>query len=428
VRLKLFDSARQLSSLQQPSSSSNMAGSLKKLENTKKKEKKAPKAETTKNVPPPKLDVVEAEEEDDAEEDEDDEDDGVDEEGMARLMKALGDNGIDDLGRMQLEALAGEEGGDEEESDEEDVSEDEEAGENDEGSDDDDDDDEDEDENEAEDNEKKVPADVAVDDADSVDDDAIPQQKILVDNKVALDRILDTIKLDPKISWTETLAVTYPETIDVDVEDDLTRELAFYKQALHGANAARKLADQHNFPFTRPSDYFAEMVKSDAHMERIRQRLLDEGASIKKSEDKRKEREGKKFGKQVQHEKLRERERSKKEMEDRLKGLKRKRKDGVDFPDAKDDDAFDVAVDDAVEGRPSKKAKSDTRSGPKISRNKRDAKFGFGGKDRRSKQNTRQSTEQFDFGSRKGAGGKGASAKGGKAKRPGKSKRMSSRK
>lgn len=65
------------------------------------------------------------------------------------------------------------------------------------------------------------------------------------------------------------------------------------------------------------------MVKSDAHMERIRQRLLDESASIKKSEDKRKEREGKKFGKQVQIEKLKERERSKKDMEDRLKGLKR---------------------------------------------------------------------------------------------------------
>ena len=58
-------------------------------------------------------------------------------------------------------------------------------------------------------------------------------------------------------------------------------------------------------------------------MERIRQRLLDERASIKKSEDKRKEREGKKFGKQVQIEKMKERERSKKEMEERLKGLKR---------------------------------------------------------------------------------------------------------
>ena len=65
------------------------------------------------------------------------------------------------------------------------------------------------------------------------------------------------------------------------------------------------------------------MVKSDAHMERIRQRLLDEGATIKRSEDKRKEREGKKFGKQIQMEKLKERERSKKDLEERLKGLKR---------------------------------------------------------------------------------------------------------
>ena len=65
------------------------------------------------------------------------------------------------------------------------------------------------------------------------------------------------------------------------------------------------------------------MVKTDAHMERIRQRLLDESAGIKKTEEKRREREGKKFGKQVQMEKLKERERSKKEMEERLKGLKR---------------------------------------------------------------------------------------------------------
>lgn len=96
-----------------------------------------------------------------------------------------------------------------------------------------------------------------------------------------------------------------------------------YKQALHAANAGRALAAKHNFPFTRPSDYFAEMVKTDAHMERIRQRLLDESATIKKSEDKRREREGKKFGKQVQVEKLKEREKSKKEMGERLKGLKR---------------------------------------------------------------------------------------------------------
>jgi rRNA-processing protein EBP2 len=58
-------------------------------------------------------------------------------------------------------------------------------------------------------------------------------------------------------------------------------------------------------------------------MERIRQRLLDESAGMKKSDEKRKEREGKKFGKQVQIEKLKEREKSKKEMEEKIKSLKR---------------------------------------------------------------------------------------------------------
>ncbi len=103
----------------------------------------------------------------------------------------------------------------------------------------------------------------------------------------------------------------------------LSNLLGSYKQALHGANTARSLAAKHDLPFTRPSDYFAEMVKSDSHMERIRQRMLDEGAGIKKSEEKRREREGKKFGKQVQIEKLKERERGRKEMDERLKGLKR---------------------------------------------------------------------------------------------------------
>lgn len=44
--------------------------------------------------------------------------------------------------------------------------------------------------------------------------------------QIALARIRDTIKLDPKMPWTETLVVSYPETIDVDVNDDLNRELA----------------------------------------------------------------------------------------------------------------------------------------------------------------------------------------------------------
>ena len=87
------------------------------------------------------------------------------------------------------------------------------------------------------------------------------------------------------------------------------------------------------------------------------------------------------------------------------------------------DDDFDVAVEEAVADRPSKRSKDgDGRS--KMSRKGRDAKFGFGGKDRRSKQNTRESTETFDYRNKdnKKPGGKGS-----KPNRPGKSRRMTAR-
>ncbi|KAL5524796.1 EBP2 [Sanghuangporus sanghuang] len=342
---------------------------------------------------------------------------------MKKLMTALGEDGLDDVGRMQLEALqveddSEEEGGGEDKTQEESASEaEEETGEEDEG----------EDEDEGADEE------IALEDAESVDEDVVPRQKIITNNKVALEQIRDTIKLDPSLPWTETLTVTYPETINVDVNDDLNRELAFYKQALHGATTAHALAAQHSLPFTRPADYFAEMVKSDAHMERIRQKLLDESAQIKRSEAKRKEREGKKYGKQVQIEKIKERERSKKDMEERLRGLKRKHKDALPSGTGRnDDEAFDVAVEDAIADRPSKRPKSSSSSKQqnskgKLSRKARDTKFGFGsGKGRRDKQNTRESTEKFEY-AVGGKGKKGGKDKGVKSKRPGKSKRAAMR-
>jgi rRNA-processing protein EBP2 len=209
---------------------------------------------------------------------------------------------------------------------------------------------------------------------------------------------------------------------------------------LHGAKAARALATKHNLPFTRPDDFFAEMVKTDAHMERIRQRLLDESAGIAQSEARRREREGKKVGKQVQLEKLKERERNKKDMEERLKGLKRsgslslspsffllhlsdfyniEHKGALD--NAKmDDDAFDIAVEDAIADRPAKRARGGKSGG--LPRHVRDKKFGFGGRGKRDKQNTRSSTDDF-VGSR-GTGGNG---RGGRSHRPGKSRRVAAK-
>ncbi|KIY51553.1 Ebp2-domain-containing protein [Fistulina hepatica ATCC 64428] len=372
----------------------------------------------------------------DSDEEEDSDDDGVDEEGMTRLMQALGEDCLDDFDRSHLALLLGDHEDDEDDSDEDEDKEGGiETGGNDEAVDEDemestmsgsDATDVDADRDEGYQDRGEVGAHdednaaIALDEVDEVDEDAVPRQKIQINDTVALDRIYKDIRLDPSLPWTETLAVTYPETIDVDVDDDLNRELAL--------STAHSLATKHQLPFTRPADYFAEMVKTDAHMERIRQRLLDEQAGIKKGEEKRREREGKKFGKQVQVEKLKERERSKKEMEERLKGLKRKRKDMLDTTQ-EGDDAFDVAVEDAISDRPAKRGKSTAAGGSKMSRQARDSKFGFGGVGRRSKQNTRGSTDDFNFsrGSGRAGSGRGRGGKRGGAQRLGKSRRMAAR-
>ena len=93
-----------------------------------------------------------------------------------------------------------------------------------------------------------------------------------------------------------------------------------------------------------------------------------------------------------------------------------------------DGEYFDVAIEDAISDRPSIRAKGSGDSNrPKMSRKARDGRFGFGGAGRRSKQNTKSSTDDFEPGRRSGPGQKfGKSGKGGKRalpKRPGKSKR-----
>ncbi|KIK83563.1 hypothetical protein PAXRUDRAFT_832049 [Paxillus rubicundulus Ve08.2h10] len=376
------------------------------------------------------------------------ESEGVDSTGMEKLLKLLGEDGLNEFDQDQLRSLGGEDEDEGDASDDEvgsegeSILEEEEIISGESGSESDDeaesseqgesDEEGGEEGGSQEDEEDKE---VALDNIEEgvLDEDAIPKRKIEVDNTDALRRIRETIQLNPSLPWTETLVISFPQTIEVDVDDDLNRELAFYKQALYSADRARTLAASQSLPFTRPADYFAEMLKSDAHMERIRSRLLDERAGIKKSEEKRKERQAKKFGKQVQLEKQRDREKGKKEAEERLKSLKRKRKGALDNAEA-DGEAFDIAVEDAVSDGPTAK-RARGRGGKIVSRSTRDAKFGFGGKGRRSKQNTKSSTDDFD--SRPGRGGRagrgrghpGARGRGGMAgsKRPGKSKRVASR-
>ncbi|KAG8735703.1 rRNA-processing protein and EBNA1-binding protein ebp2, partial [Ceratobasidium sp. 428] len=311
-------------------------------------------------------------------EDSGDDNGGVDEEGMKNLMRLLGEDGLDDAAEQQLSELGlDEEASGSDDDDDEDQSASEEevepvAGDGSDGSDsgwvDEDDemetpedsgarvvaDEESEGSQEEESDDDEQDDNVPLDEVSDVDEDAVPKQKVVINNELALKRIRETIELGEDMPWTETLAFTALEPLEIpNADDDLNRELAFYKQALSTASTARAKFSAAKLPFSRPSDYFAEMVKSDSHMERIRQRLLDERAGIQKSEAAKKQRELKKVGKQVQVEKLKEREKSKKEMNERVKGLKRKRGGALDA--GQDSEAFDVAVEDAISDRPSKR-------------------------------------------------------------------------
>jgi rRNA-processing protein EBP2 len=120
--------------------------------------------EVSKQPPPP--DEFDASEE----ETDDDEDSGVDEQGLEKLMNALGEDGLDEFDLAQLRTLTGSAAGEEE------------SGEEDDGS-------SDGEENDAEQVEEEGGSsegeDIALDDedVDSVDQDAIPQRKVQVDNK-----------------------------------------------------------------------------------------------------------------------------------------------------------------------------------------------------------------------------------------------------
>lgn len=291
--------------------------------------------------------------------------------------------------------------------------------------DDDDDEEEEEEEEENDDDEKEIPLDSLPSSA-SLSEQALASRhnRIRINNTEAMQRVYEDMRLDGpstsgKMPWIETMSLVYEHaTADEvpDAQNDLDRELSFYRQSLAAAIRGRELVLAAKVSFSRPNDYFAEMVKTDEHMERVRQRLLDESASIKASEDAKRQRELKKYGKKIQTEKLFERQRSKRDMQEKVNALKRKRQTGLDM----DDDEFDVQLEEALGER---KASQRTQRGPNKKRQYRDEKYGFGGKKRHNKSNTAESTDQVGPSRRK----PGQRPKGGKAKRPGKARRAARR-
>ncbi|KAL9123357.1 MAG: hypothetical protein Q9187_000084 [Circinaria calcarea] len=233
--------------------------------------------------------------------------------------------------------------------------------------------------------------DIALSDLEELSDDdradIIPHQRLTINNTSALIKAQKAIALPIyNVPFSEHQSITSTTQISIaDVNDDLSRELAFHKQCLDAATEARGLLKKEGIPFSRPADYFAEMVKSDEHMGKIKLKMTDEAANKKAAAEARRQRDLKKFGKQVQVAKLQQRDKAKRDTLDKINILKRKRKD-TDTGNVQEDDLFDVALENETKtDRSAKKRQTGVAARTPNKRQKKDAKFGFGGKKRYSK-------------------------------------------
>ncbi|XP_053325344.1 probable rRNA-processing protein EBP2 [Spea bombifrons] len=231
--------------------------------------------------------------------------------------------------------------------------------------------------------------------------------------------------------WVERLDVTeapVPETpgqsgetaknpSDVNAEDDFQREICFYRQAQAAVLFALPRLLKLKVATRRPDDYFAEMAKTDQHMQKIRHKLQSKQAAMEKSEKAKQLRALRKYGKKVQTEVLQKRQKEKSAMMTQVKKYQKGLSDKLDF----------------LEGdQPQKKASGSAvqkKKGPNAKRRYKDEKFGFGGRKKGSKRNTKESVNDVPGFRKSAAHGRGPSRpgkKGGKNanKRPGKSVRQ----
>ncbi len=207
-----------------------------------------------------------------------------------------------------------------------------------------------------------------------------------------------------------------------DENDDLQRETSFFNQSLLAVSSGRRKLKEAGVPYRRPHDYFAESVKSDQHMGKVKERLLHEQKKIAAFEMRRQRETNRKYNKQLQLQKKMEREQSSK---DEISAVTQLRKNAKGLGGKYDDEG--KAKLEKILG--SRGVGDRNRSEKSLKRKNMDKKYGTGVKEKmRAKIGDKKSLNDFSgysprggkFVKRPRGGAKGAN-KG--ASRPGKSKR-----
>jgi len=207
-------------------------------------------------------------------------------------------------------------------------------------------------------------------------------------NAAGMDACIAQIALPSDFHWVETLSITTPEPFHLDnLQDDLKRESQFYQMSLDGVKEAISRLDESGIPYQRPPDFYAEMVKPDSHMARVKDSLIREKKKMAFTAARKKQREDAKMAKEILAERRKAKGAGKREAKAQLEAIKArkgKRQSEMRVPRT----SLTANVTDAQNDEDRRKSKK---------RQKKDDKFGFGGKKRRNKSNTRDSLNDAPF-------------------------------
>ncbi|XP_059480603.1 probable rRNA-processing protein EBP2 homolog [Neocloeon triangulifer] len=260
--------------------------------------------------------------------------------------------------------------------------------------------------------------------------------KVNTNNVQGLKRKLDEFKLKEK--WIERLDIVSgqaplaPELAEklenqqliTDKNElatsDFQRELYFYRQAQATVLEAIPRLKSMNIPTRRPEDYFAEMAKTDEHMQKVRANLTKKKTEEERREKVRNFRQQKKFGKKVEAEARVAKQMQKKAMLDEVRKFRKGQRKDLDFLDD------DKPTKKKNENTPNEKGQGKSKiKRSQFRREAKDKKYGFGGRKRGKKTNTRDSaSDVFNTGKPSGRPG-GFKSKGkNQQQRPGKNRRQ----
>lgn len=143
-----------------------------------------------------------------------------------------------------------------------------------------------------------------------------------------MEEALRSIQLPAGVPWLETLALTSPKPVQIDnTHDDLKRETEFYMVTLQGVKKGLAQLESSGVPFKRPEDYFAEMVKTDTHMAKVKDVLLAEHKRIEAVAIRKHNQEHKKFAKETRVAKIEEKAKEKRDSLSAIEEFKKKKLD-----------------------------------------------------------------------------------------------------